>query len=563
MSDDSAWFFRSLSPLCKITNLCLAFFRRFCACIERTKCEEHQSCGACVLSNRPTVDGTPVKDVCQWCRHTGSCFNSTAQSSGSTPASRPSSAIICQPRCVIKEVAMCPPMDLQCDKKKDCAHCTNNSFCSFCDSTQSCFNPCGDDAPKFPPKEPSVEPSSVPIAPVTFEPMFPEPGFEQPPFENWEPLNGAPEETKPIFSRSKSELVTFEAPTCPSCVWSVPGMCAVASTCRKMKNCGECTANPGCGWCGSSVGGSCVPAIDKKPCTNEGGESTCKYWSYGNCETACNAHSDCGACLGGGCEWCAGGFFHGRRTSYCAVRHTTKQCIASFHEKCPNCSTHSNCTSCLHQPYCGYCANSNPSLSKCVEGEPVGPYDPSDCSSNPPERNNTWITSCQPWNTTQPLPKPPVHPPITPPVYPPVQPPIEPPEPVEAPIMPPVSEPISQPISEPQASPTSPTPTSPPPKSEEPSTTPVPEESPISPPAAPPKHQPPSIAPVTPPHATTPSHILTPAQALQPYIDMIHKRYTIGFIIGGSVAGGIVLFGGLLWVKLHASATHRYRTIGT
>lgn len=503
-----------------------------------------------------------MKEVCQWCRHTGSCFNSTEHPVGLTPTTAAPAPVICNARCIVKTEPMCPPLDLKCGSKTDCAHCTNNSFCSFCDSNESCFNPCGDDHIKPEPVS-SPEPMSDP----TSEPLDDSPSnsTEFTPIDATEPM--------PIPKKLSNLMTAVEPPICPSCVWSVPGMCKVADACRKAKNCGDCTMNPGCGWCGSSDEGRCIPAINKEPCNGREG-SKCKYWSYGSCEVACSAHSNCGTCLGGGCEWCAGGNFHNRRTSYCMVRTTVSkqspntvmtrstrsaqapQCIASFIEKCPNCSQNANCSSCLKHPYCGYCANANPAMSKCVEGEPLnGPFDPSDCTTtNSPDHNAGWILQCQAWNTTHSLPKPPVNPPEEP--KPPVNPPI-------------VHHPIPEPVLEPLA---------PPPITETPITTtqPIYEPTPIETPVAPPKTEippttsqpstaPKSIPPTpsTAPKASAPPTINGPAKALEPYMTMLSKRYKIGIIIGGSVAGGIVLFGGLLWVKIHSSSTHRYRTIGT
>lgn len=505
------------------------------------RCEEHLFCGSCIQSNRPLSAGSPVKEVCQWCRHTGACFNSTEHSSGLTPSAIAPSPAICNARCIVKNEAMCPPLDLHCGHKTECTHCTNNSFCSYCDSTEECFNPCGDDA------EPPVpeEPLSPPMEPTSEEP---DANPAESPDVKYIPLAINPvEETL----KSNSKTSTWELATCPSCVWSVPGMCKVAATCRKMKTCGECTTNPGCGWCGSSDGGRCIPAIDKKPCDGEGEGSKCKYWSYGSCEVACNAHSDCGTCTGGNCEWCAGGMFHGRRTSYCTVRNAATQCIASFQDKCPNCTQATNCTSCLKHPHCGYCANTNPAMSKCVEGDPFnGPFDPSDCAASP-EHNAGWILTCQAWNNTQPMPapvQPPHHPPVHPPVHPPpVHPPVEPP--ISPPVEPPVTVPITPPITPPIAEPTS-----------------IPITAPVSPPQSQPPVTAPQSQPLAPsaaPHSTAPSDTESPAKAIEPYRNMLAKRYNLSLIIGSSVAGGIVLFGGLLWVKIHASATHRYRTIGT
>lgn len=565
------------------------------------KCEDTHTCVDCIRANRPSAEGSPIPEICQWCRFTGKCFNASVpqpQLRGSEAAAR---APKCNARCTVQSESMCPSNDLVCGAQLTCNLCTNHSFCSFCDATQTCFNPCGDDfrapiasptlvvpssgpSPSFDnPNTSPYDPEDEPESPLELQNIdfFGENalwsnselgasrrGLQHKTMRSkWETINEKLDEKDYQLTTSDLEVMeNFQSETCPSCAWSAPGQCAVAATCRTLKTCSACTRNPGCGWCGSTESGKCIPAVEKKPCEAEGA-STCKYWSYGSCEQACNSHSSCNACTSGGCGWCAGGVYKQRRTSYCSVLGGGNQCTAIFNERCPECSQVKNCTTCLKTHFCGYCANSNPTLSKCVEGDlMLGPFDPSDCASSN-EPGVGWIRACQTWNETVPI-----SPPHTAPL----------PNPAPAPIAPPVNVPHHEPQTQPSAPvqpPTTPVapPTAPiapplnPPSSPEPTT---PSQTPITSPQTTPadapsylepsKPQPPTLQPL-PPNDMPSSEpdFISPEKQIQPYLKRIQKRYQIGLIVGGSLAAGIVLLGGILWVNLHMRATHRYRTIGT
>jgi hypothetical protein len=192
----------------------------------------------------------------------------------------------------------------------------------------------------------------------------------------------------------------------------------------------------------------------------------------------------------------------------------------------------------LQRPNCGYCAFGNPTLSTCVEGNKQGPFDPSDCTTSP-EPEIGWIQKCQAWNATTPpqKPAPPQDAPMEAPSH-------ETPQtaPAHPPAAPPTKPPAAPPVLAPVAPPHGPAPTLPP-------THPQPAHPPAKPPSAPV------------PHTTEPDPHF-PAKFIEPYQKENKRAYTIAIITGASIAGAVVIGGGILWVKLHASATHRHRAIG-
>lgn len=495
------------------------------------------TCGDCIKSNdfpKKWLMGSPIPDVCQWCRHSGTCFNSTEHNKPLLDAGdtqKGTTAETCSIRCIVKSEDMCPPLNLNCGDNPGCSTCTNRSYCDYCQESGTCFNPCGDN---FTP------PLAVPTAPPkAFAPQS-EPFISDAPLTVEKPLMESPVEAR------TTAWNLWAPPQCESCVWSTPGQCKTAEFCASLKGCSACTAQPACGWCGNNAGGKCIVAdTNRRPC----GNMQCKYWSYGSCEVACNSHSNCKTCVSdkeARCGWCAGGVLNGRKTSFCGTSTVAHQCQVDFTLECPGCDSIKNCTKCLQLEHCGYCAKANPTFSVCVEGNKQGPYDPSDCLVSPsPEIG--WITSCAPWNHTVPPPKPepaqppPIHAPVHTPQA--IVVPVEPPQttPIQTPISPPVTPPVTPPIAPPVKPPVHRPPT------------PVPAHAPTQPPTQPPTHPTPK-SPVFDPG--------TPAKLLEPYIKEIHKTYTIGIIIGASIAGAVVIGGGLLWIKLHASATHRHRAIG-
>jgi hypothetical protein len=72
------------------------------------------------------------------------------------------------------------------------------------------------------------------------------------------------------------------------------------STCQFLLQCGECVADPKCGWCASS--NQCVEGNEFAPHKGQ-----CSYYNFNKCseEANCEDYKSCGDCLADvGCGWC-------------------------------------------------------------------------------------------------------------------------------------------------------------------------------------------------------------------------------------------------------------------
>lgn len=160
---------------------------------------------------------------------------------------------------------------------------------------------------------------------------------------------------------------------CDGALACTSGTCAAPASPCGYATCGECTANAGCGWCGST--GTCMEGGFTGP-----DSGSCADWDWSRAECAdidvCGDASACGDCTDRlECGWCASsntcmeGGPGGPDTGSCGDwEYTNLDCAGG-------CEAQTDCETCTDFFSCGWCEGTG-----CTDGSSSGP-DSGSCSN--------------------------------------------------------------------------------------------------------------------------------------------------------------------------------------